>query len=461
MPLSAGIMKKTGTERLVDYLYDRKEQFLTDSALEKARWCMLDELGCNIYGSTMPEAEKILDAVSSLQTEGRANVWGTQKKFSPDTAAFINGSFCHLRELDDVHYAILHTGAVCVPAALAAAQVCCSAIQQILEAVVIGTEVMVRISKGMDFLNHRERGWHGTSTCGAFGAAAAAGYLLGLTREEMVNAMGIAGSRTGGTWAFAADGAMTKRLHPGLAARDGILSAFLAKQGIQGPHYILEAQDGGFYRVMSSSWDMDKLDEAQSSAMEDIEFKWFASCKSVHSPITAAREIFQRNPLRNPENVKSIKVYVNRSAIEMAGGQYRSESVTSAQISIPYGVALGLYGYQGTAADYSPERLRDERIKRTASLVEILESEEMNRLRREEKRSAAIVEVCWENGESEKAFVKAPKGSMFAPLTKQDIRDKFYSLTEEKLGKEKAAKIEQFLMHGKIDVQVTELEKMI
>lgn len=454
-------MKKTGIENIIEYIYEEREHLYTPLAMEKVRLCVLDELGCGIYGSRMPEAQMIMQAFINMQEQGEVPVWGAGKTFSMAAAAFINGSLCHMRELDDVHFAILHTGAVCVPAAMAAAQVCGSTIGELMKAVIVGVEVTVRISQGMNFLNHRERGWHGTATCGAFGAAAAAGILLHLSKEEMADALGIAGSRTGGTWAFAKDGAMTKRLHPGMAARDGIISAFLAKQGVKGPHYILEAEDGGFYRVMTDSFDLEGLDKKEHPAIEDIEYKWFASCKSVHSPFMAAAEIFEQNRERKQEDIELINVYVNRSAIEMAGGGYNPESVVSAQISIPYGVALGLWGYTGTAEDYTEERLHEKNLFRTAQMVNVEESEDMNILRRKEKRSAAVITVQWKDGYTDTAFVKAPKGSMFCPLTTKDILGKFYKLAEPAMGEEKTRKIQELVMYGDYEKPVSELAKIV
>ncbi len=130
------------------------------------------------------------DCGRTWKNGGDIPVWGTGVLLTEDMAAMVNGALCHIREMDDVHYAILHTGAVCVPSALAVAQRCGSSWGQLLWAVTAGVEVSVRIAEGMDFLDHRERGWHGTATCGAFGAAAAAGVLLGLDEQQMVNALG-------------------------------------------------------------------------------------------------------------------------------------------------------------------------------------------------------------------------------------------------------------------------------
>lgn len=454
--------EKTGIERLVTFLFDNEDALRSVEAEQAARMCILDEIGCGIYGSRTQEGRRIIKAAADLGSCGEIPVWGTGHLFAEDTAAMVNGALCHIRELDDVHYAILHTGAVCVPSALAAAQRCDSSWGQLLWAVTAGVEAAVRIAEGMDFLDHRERGWHGTATCGVFGAAAAAGVLMGLDKQQMINALGIAGSRTGGSWAFAADGAMTKRIHPGQAARDGIWSAYLAENGVTGPHYILEAEDGGIYRMMSKAYCLEVLDEVkEKAAIEEVEYKWFASCKSVHSPYSAAYEIFKRHGFREPSDIVAVQAEVNQSAIEMAGGIYRQDSIVSAQISIPYGVALGLMGCGGQASDYTEERLRDEKILAIAKTVRVTESGDMNRLRRNEKRSAAKVTVQWKDGSMDTETVTAPKGSMFNPLSKEDITGKFMDLTSGIVGEKISREIADVVLKSSASENIREITEIL
>lgn len=464
MPLSSDLepqpnaanTARSGMDRLaaclasLDPLPERVEQI--------ARLCLLDTLGSGIYGATTPEGQRILQAAGDISGASDALIWGTSQRASTDQAAFVCGTLCHVRELDDVHFAILHTGAVCVPAALAVAQRQNGNLGQVLRAVTLGVEAIVRISLGMDYMSHRKRGWHGTATCGAFGAAAATASILGLDERALADAMGISGSRTGGSWAFALDNAMTKRLHPGLAAKDGVLSAYLAARGITGPHYVLEAPDGGFYRAYSDSWDLDQLDRPNERyAMEDVEYKWFASCKSVHSPHSAALQIREQHPELKPEDVREITVRVNSSAFSMASKMYEPGSVISAQLSIPYGIALGLYGHQGDAKDYEPEALTDKRFFELAGKVRVVISEEMDHLRKTEMKSGARLRVEWHNGRSAEAVVTAPKGTRANPLSRDDVVKKFTGLTEPILGKDKTASLLEMVLNGSAGSPVAEL----
>jgi 2-methylcitrate dehydratase PrpD len=363
-----------------------------------------------------------------------------------------------VRELDDVHFAILHTGAVCVPAAMAVAQRQHCDLGQVLRAITLGVEATVRIALGMDYLSHRRRGWHATATVGAFGAAAATASLLDLSEGALADALGISGSRTGGSWAFSLDNAMSKRIHPGLAAQNGVVSAYLAAEAISGPHYVLEAADGGFYQAYSDSWDMDHLDsENECYAIEDVEYKWFASCKSVHSPHSAALRIREENPELKPEDISQITVEVNSSAFSIASKMYEQDSIISAQLSIPYGIALGLYGRQGQATDYEEQVLREEKLFALAAKVKVLESEQMNLLRKTELKSGATLNVTWRNGQRSNVTVTAPRGTRANPLSREDVIMKFSGLTEPLVGKHNADALIRSVLDGPADTPIENL----
>ena len=210
---------------------------------------------------------------------------------------------------------------------------------------VCGYEAMVRVSRASGFLAHRQKGWHATATLGAFGPPRPARSCWGWTGQGMVQALALAGSRTGGTWAFKADGSMSKRLHPGLAARDGLTAASLAAAGSPGRNSSWRRRTAGCSGWRAKAGTMAELVRGWGGtfAVTEIEFKWYAACKSVHAPLEAAAGHPQA--LRAPaEEVAAVDVGINSSAMAMAGGMYRRDSVASAQLSIPYGVALGLAG---------------------------------------------------------------------------------------------------------------------
>lgn len=430
---------------------------LPDHVLRTARLCLLDTLGCGLYGSTLPEGQQVLAALGQL-APGNIPVWGGPVLLSRSDCALALGTLCHLRELDDVHYSITHPGAVVIPAAYAAAWGQEKTLAAILMAVVCGYEAMVRIAKGCGYLAHRRRGWHATATLGAFGAAAACGKLLGLDEQTMIWALGIAGSRTGGTWAFKADGAMTKRLHPGLAARDGVTAGYLARAGITGPEYVLEAEDGGFFRVACEDWSLAELvrNWGQDWAVSEVEFKWYAACKAVHAPLEAAMNIFGRARYKTADIV-AVNVGVNSSAQSMASGLYRRDSVASAQLSIPYGVALGLSGRQGGAQDFELQTIDDDWLFALAGKVQVYVSPQMEEIRQQQRKSAAQIEVVYRDGSSECEEVRDAKGHLGNPLTERMIKDKFLSLADGALGEEQARAVCARVLDGSLTMPVEQI----
>jgi 2-methylcitrate dehydratase PrpD len=424
---------------------------LPGAALDQARLCLLDTLGCGLYGSGLDEGRRVVAALGRLGGGG-APAWGCGTLLARSDCALACGALAHLRELDDVHFSITHPGAVVVPALHALAWGRDGRLGEALAALVAGYEAMVRVSRASGFLAHRRKGWHATATMGPFGAAAACGVLLGLEPDRLVSALGLAGSRTGGTWAFKADGAMSKRLHPGLAARDGLTAACLARSGITGPEYVLEAEDGGFFRVACEGWDLEELDRdwGRTWAVAEVEFKWYAACKSVHSPLEAARTIHGRAG-RPPGQVAAVQVGINSSAMAMAGGMYRPDSIASAQLSIPYGVALGLSGRDGAAADFQPDAVADPALLELARKVRVAVLPEMEALRLERHKSAARVEVLYRDGAREVEEVHDARGHLGNPLDRAAVQAKFLALASGVLGAARAEALGAAVLEGALE----------
>jgi 2-methylcitrate dehydratase PrpD len=426
---------------------------LPEPVLRAARLCLLDTLGCGLYGGTLAEGRDLVAALAGLG-RGDAPVWGTEMTLGRGDCALACGTLSHLRELDDVHYSITHPGAVVAPALLALAWD--HPLGQLLAAMALGYETMVRISKASGFLAHRQRGWHATATMGPFGAAAACGHLLGLDEQRMVWALGLAGSRTGGTWAFKADGSMSKRLHPGLAARDGLTAAVLAQAGFTGPEFVLEAEDGGFFRAAGADFDLAELsrDWGSSWAITETEFKWYAACKSVHAPLEACLNLHGRG---HRTAIAEVRVGINSSAMAMAGAMYRRDSVASAQLSIPYGVALGLCGRPGAAPDFEAGAIDDEALFQLARKVRVEISPEMEELRLRQHKSAARVEVAYADGSTDREEVQDAKGHLGRPLSEREVTDKFLGLAACALGAAQAESICDLIVSGAASMPAHEL----
>jgi len=435
-------------EQLVELIFARRRQTVSAVTQSVTRLNFLDALGCVLYGQTLADGREIINGLRRME--------GFGPELSPSAAALGYGALCHLRELDDVHFSILHTGAVCVPVVLTTALREENSYGQMLQALREAVEVTVRIACSMDYYSHRYRGWHGTATCGAFGAAAGVAALLRLDPVQTVNALGIAGSRTGGSWAFGQDSAMSKRLHPGMAASDGLTAAYLAAAGVTGPHYILEAADGGLLAMMSDFADPRQLlADKDGWSIEEVEYKWYAACKSVHAPMEAAIRLAARGV--EPDKIVSVRAEVNSASLEIAGRLYQLGNIMSAQLSIPYGVALGLLGGDGQVGDYSEAKINTPAIYSLAQKVEVVTTAEFDRLRKEEHKVGARIEVRYCDGTCLESRLIDPRGSHGQPLSPRDMQDKFIALSGAAIGREPARLLAERILGAEEDVGVRRL----
>jgi 2-methylcitrate dehydratase PrpD len=239
---------QTISGRLANYANKLTYDDLPDDVRKRAHLVLLDTLGCAMAGSGTEEIAQIRRAM--LQANGGggdASYWGTHDKAPLPLAALANGAAVHAREIDDFG-GCAHSGAVVIPAALGVAARTGASGKDLLTAIVVGYDIARRVMDGGGgYQAFKKLGWHSTSACGGFGAAAAAAKLLGLDAQHIQWALGYAGSNAGGTWAYIPDGAMSKRIHPGFAAHTGVVAAYLAANDVTGPTQIFEAPWGGYY----------------------------------------------------------------------------------------------------------------------------------------------------------------------------------------------------------------------
>ena len=254
---------------------------------------------------------------------------------------------------------------------------------------------------------------------------------------------------------------MSKRLHPGLAARDGVTAAYLARGGITGPLHLLDAEDGGLYRTTSTEWDLAEVTRGWGGewAISATEFKWYAACKSAHAPIEAAKAI--RRKARREEalgpRIRRVTVKVNSTGHAMAGRGYRQDSVTSAQLSIPYGVAVALCGGEADVSDFTAEQVARPDLFELAQKVEVSPSAEMDVLRRTQHKVPGEVTVEWTDGTTTREYVEDPKGSRLQPLTDAEVTRKFRQLAGAAIGPASVDRVIDLILDGRSETPVQTL----
>src|SRR3989440_8329159 len=313
-------------------------------------------------------------ALKGWEANGSCTALGHPRTLDAAGAAFVNGTAAHGEDFDDTFEGgPVHTGAVVVPAILALAERNAIAGKDALRAIAVGAEVMCRASLVAPKLIHKA-GFHPTAVLGAMAAAAAAAAALRLPKNQFVNALGIAGSMAAGIIEYLAEGAWTKRLHPGWAAQSGIRAADLARAGFVGPRTVFEGTHGlfhGFARTTEGDWDKLVGGFGERWVANSLAFKLYA-CGTMTQPyVDCARRLAEKG-VRAEEVVEMVceaaEGTVHRLWEPLADKQ-RPPNAYFAKFSQPYCIAAGfILGHAGLEA-FTEERVRDERLRSLAAKV--------------------------------------------------------------------------------------------
>lgn len=281
----------TGAARIADFAAATFANGVPEHVLEAAHLHLLDALGVGLASSTIEANAGWAEAAPA----GTARLLGGGTA-EAGAAAVINGALIHALEFDDTHIgSVVHGSAVAAPVALATAQWAGASGRDMVLAYVVAWEVAIRIGLAAPG-GFQARGFQVTSVGGAIGAAAAAAQIIGLDHARAVSAIGIAGGQASGTLAFLADGAMSKALNPGWAARTGFEAARLAQAGMTGPASILES---GFGVMEAFAGDGSGLEAALATLGEDwllpeAAFKLYPCCHYIHPFLEAAKQVMSQ-----------------------------------------------------------------------------------------------------------------------------------------------------------------------
>jgi 2-methylcitrate dehydratase PrpD len=351
--------------------------------LARANDLLLDFLGVALAGVPEDSSRALRRGLERLALRGDATVLGTAGRLPPPQAALANGAAAHAIEMDDTHLGgSIHLGASVFPAALAAAELSGAGGDALLRAAVAGYEVAARLAMAVGPAAHYARGFHPTGTCGAFGAAAAAGLLLDLDAGALASALGIAGSQATGSMEFLADGAWTKRLHPGWAASAGLHAAALAGAGFRAPASIVEGRFG-FLHAYSEAPDRRPLDEpAGGFELMRTGIKPHACCRYMQAPIDATLALRAAHDI-DPHAVERVEVGIVSAAFpivyEPEERKRRPRSVVDEQFSLPFGIAVSLAHGAASPDEFVAANLDDLLVVRLMDRVVAVHDVDLDR----------------------------------------------------------------------------------
>ncbi|MFF3489788.1 MmgE/PrpD family protein [Streptomyces sp. NPDC002795] len=428
----------TRLARLVtDTTYDQ----LPDATTRKATLHLLDTLGAGLAGA---HSEETAIALSVLGGErGETPVWGTRERLTPRAAALVNGVSSHAYEVDDTG-GCDHSGAVVVPAALAAVAAAPAPVSgaRLLTAIVLGYDVGRRMLEAFGgYEAHNGAGWHSTGTCGPFGSAAAAAHVLGLTVRQTEAALGLASSGSAGLWAFVHDGAMTKRLHAGRAAESGLLAARMAAAGMTGPSAVFDDTWGGALATYAGAAAEPGALTAELGRNWKImrsSLKPYASCRGTHSSVDALLAIMADHTL-HADDIATVHVSMSPFLYGMCGGR-EATTLAAAQLSLPCALAAvithghaGLEAYVGDSRGGASSHAAMERVELEVDDAMPADGE-------------PVVTVTSTDGRRWSLRVDEPSGSPGNPLTEAAVREKFRGLAARALPADRARVLEESVL---------------
>ena len=327
----------------------------------------LDTLGSCLASCREDFGRAVLDAAERLGGAPEATLVGRKSRVGAASAVLANGTLAHGLDFDDTREdAIVHTGCVAVPTALAVGEAVGASGRATLEAMIAGVEVMCRVGLAVPGRFHA-RHYHPTGLTGSFAAAAVAGRLHRLTEDQQVHAFGICGSQAAGIIEYLADGSWTKRLHPGWAAHAGVAAVALARAGFTGPETVFEGEHG-FYAAFAGGHDATRIENLLATLgrtweLSALTFKPYPCGSIAHPYMDCALRLRERHRLR-PERDRGGALPhrggAAAAALGAAHGQAAPRNGYAAKFSLPYLLASILVNGRATLADFTDEAARDE-----------------------------------------------------------------------------------------------------
>jgi 2-methylcitrate dehydratase PrpD len=422
------------TRELAEAVHGIDFDALGEPEIEAVRRLLLDHLGVAAAGSVTDTAVSFRRTMDRFAHDDRATlpVIGAGVTAAPVPAAMANALAGHCIEYDDVHNSSSsHPGVVMYPAAMAATALAGGDERDLVRAVVIGFEVMCRAGRAANPAAHYARHFHPTGTIGTLGAAASAAAALGLDAGGINSAIGISVSMASGSMEFLCDGAWTKRLHPALAARNGVEAGLLAVDGYVGTHdgicgergFLAAHSDAPVPERLLEGWGQWPLEVVSTS------IKRHTCCRYNQGAIDALLAMRSDHGV-GAADVESVVIGIPSVAVDIvaepAAAKRRPGSVVDAQFSLAFGAAAALLWGRAGLAEYDEARLDDPAALALMDRVDYEVDPDIDREFPDKWRAWA--RVTTRDGDTHTQRVDDPKGDPGNPFTDDECREKFDDL---------------------------------
>ena len=436
------------TRTLAEYIAGLSYKDIPQEVVSHIKLSFIDSLGCALFGSTLPWGKIITSFTKELGKGKGALIWGDGAEVPSTSAPLANGTFIHSFEMDDLHrVGVIHPGSEAIPAADALVRhVGAVDGKRLLTAVVAGYEVGCRVGMTGGAAQLR-RGFHPSATSGTFAAGAAAAKMLRLNPDKTVHALGISGTQAAGLMA-AQHSSMVKRMHPGRSAQAGVYGALLAAKGFTGIEDVLEAPYGGFCSTFIDNPNLSHLTDRLGERFEtlNVGFKPYPCCGSNHTSIDALKKILREHPEVGAANVEKIRIRTSRVTKLHVGWPYEPKSMTTAQMNLPFCVAVLLHDRDFFVDQVTEKSIRRPDILATTKRIEVIEDSQFDLLG-DEGRHGVDVEVELRDGKSYREKVLHAKGSDKHPMKRDEVLQKFHLLASRVLSRSRVDKLEDTLLN--------------
>ena len=437
------------TEKFAEFCEQLKYEDLSPEVIKRTKLLILDTVGIIIRARHDAEStSSLVSAIEKLEmSNGSCQVFSDKKTYSPSAAALLNGTLAHSLDFDDTHAeASLHSSAPILSAALAAAQMNKSSGQELITACVVGYEVQIRLGLAGGSSAHYKKGFHPSATCGIFGAAASAGFLMGLTKEQYISAFGIALSQSAGSMQFLTDGAWTKRSHVGQAAQNGLSCAIMAGEGFKGPSEAFEGQ-WGYLHSYASGGNIKKAIDGLGEKFETLNLgvKPYPSCRYSHAAIDGLIEL-KKELNFSSEDLDDVDIGLSETALNIIGyplnDKQNPKSIVDGQFSMPFCAAVTVKS-GGLQWDDYKNHLNNSDTLSLCNKIKVSPDKDAEECCPEYMSAKVKVVV---KGKKHEKFIKIPKGEPENFMDDAEFISKFQGLTEPYLSKQRVDQLTDLML---------------
>lgn len=439
------------TQMLASYVVEAKFGDFPEKVVRRAKHCLLDSIGCALGGAQTDVGQQYIRMARDQGGNRESTVIGDGTRVSCMSAAYTNALLCVALDFDDTYlYALSHPGGPIIHSALPAAEMVSASGKELITAVILGYEVSLRIGRALRSIvmeEGRQRVLFSSSYT-VFGSATSAARLLGLNKQGIISAFGIAGNQIpgtprgswqGGTPAKLGEAKLGYQIHTFL----GNFAAWQAYKGLMGPVDIL---DGDIFWTTSgaNSCDYTELSEdlGRKYRIMEVGFKPEPSCRLTHHSTTAIKKALEGEVIK-AQDVEEIKL---AQAI-LLPPTYEWDTMVQAQFSLPCAVAMSIAGGEPGPSWYTTGRFRNPDIHELARKVKFFEDREAGELWVQYGKLVCHAEVKTGDGKVRKAYVEYPKGEPENPLAEEELQQKFMTNAVGTLGQKQAEELRDRLLH--------------